>query len=74
MAHTICIFFSNLYAENIYGILFFCIKQDIIICRKELDKRFAVVQGKKITKKARIEATILNSLTPLSIKQRKDKK
>lgn len=54
--------------------MFFCIKQDIIICRKELDKRFAVVQGKKITKKARIEATILNSLTPLSIKQRKDKK
>ena len=29
-------------------------------------KRFAVVHGKKITKKARIEATILNSLTPLS--------
>ena len=32
----------------------------------ELAKRFAVVHGKKITKKARVEATILNSLTPLS--------
>ena len=35
-------------------------------CYKELDKRFAVVHGKKVTKKARIEATVLNSLTPLS--------
>jgi len=38
----------------------------LYMCYKELDKRFAVVNGKKITKKARIEATILNSLTPLS--------
>lgn len=30
------------------------------------DERIAVVHGKKITKKARIEATVLNSLTPLS--------
>ena len=29
-------------------------------------KRFAVVHGKRITKKARVEATVLNSLTPLS--------
>ena len=36
------------------------------MCYKELDKRFAVVHGKKATKKARIEATVLNSLTPLS--------
>ena len=36
------------------------------ICYKELDKRFAVVHGKKITKKARVEATVLNSLTPIS--------
>ncbi len=35
-------------------------------CYKELDKRFAVLHGKRITKKARVEATILNSLTPLS--------
>lgn len=38
----------------------------LYMCYKELDKRFAVVNGKKITKKARIEATVLNSLTPLS--------
>lgn len=39
---------------------------NLYMCYKELDKRFAVVHGKKITKKARIEATVLNSLTPLS--------
>ncbi len=38
----------------------------LYMCYKELDKRFAVVNGKRITKKARVEATILNSLTPLS--------
>lgn len=38
----------------------------LYMCYKELDKRFAVVHGKKITKKARIEATVLNSLKPLS--------
>lgn len=38
----------------------------LYMCYKELDKRFAVVQEKRITKKARVEATILNSLTPLS--------
>ncbi len=38
----------------------------LYMCYNELDKRFAVVHGKKITKKARVEATILNSLMPLS--------
>lgn len=38
----------------------------LYMCYKELDKRFAVVHGKKVTKKARIEATVLNSLTPIS--------
>ena len=38
----------------------------LYMCYKELDKRFAVVHGKKVTKKARIEATVLNSLTPVS--------
>ncbi len=38
----------------------------LYLCYKELDKRFAVVQGKKITKKARIEATVLGSLAPIS--------
>lgn len=36
------------------------------ICYKELDKRFAVINGKKISKTARIEATVLNSLIPIS--------
>ena len=36
------------------------------MCYKDLDKRFAVVHGKIITKKARVEATALNSLTPIS--------
>jgi len=38
----------------------------LYICYKELDKRFAVLNGKRITKKARIESTVLNSLVPLS--------
>lgn len=38
----------------------------LYLCYKELDKRFAVVNGKKITKKARVEATVLNSLTPMA--------
>ena len=38
----------------------------LYMCYKELDKRFAVVHGRKVTKKARIEATVLNSLTPVS--------
>lgn len=38
----------------------------LYMCYKELDKRFAVVNGKKITKKARIESTVLNSLVPIS--------
>lgn len=38
----------------------------LYMCFKELDKRFAVVHCQRVTKKARIEATVLNSLTPLS--------
>ena len=38
----------------------------LYMCYKELDERFAVVGSRRITKKARIEATVLNSLTPLS--------
>ncbi len=38
----------------------------LYMCYKELDKRFAVLNGRKLTKKARIEATVLNSLTPIS--------
>ena len=38
----------------------------LYICYKELDKRFAVIGSKRVTKQARIEATVLNSLTPIS--------
>ena len=35
-------------------------------CYIELDKRFAVVNSTKINKQARVEATVLNSLVPIS--------
>jgi Fic family protein len=38
----------------------------LLLCYKELDKRFAVVHSKRVTKRARIEATVLNSLLPIS--------
>jgi len=38
----------------------------LYMCYKELDKRFNVVNSGKITKKARIEATVLNSIIPIS--------
>ena len=38
----------------------------LMLCYKELDKRFAVVNSKKVTKRQRIEATVLNSLLPIS--------
>lgn len=38
----------------------------LYMCYKELDKRFAIVNGNKVSKTARIEATVLNSLTPIS--------
>lgn len=46
------------FIENFLSILY--------MCYKELDKRFAIVHGNKITKTARIEATVLNSLVPIS--------
>jgi len=38
----------------------------LLFCYKEIDKRFAVVHAKKINKRERIEATVLNSLLPIS--------
>lgn len=38
----------------------------LLYCYKELDKRFAVVNAKKVTKQQRIEATVLGSLLPIS--------
>lgn len=43
--------------------------QTLYMCYSELDKRFAVINSKKVTKKGRIEATVLNSLTPISKKE-----
>ena len=38
----------------------------LLYCYKEIDKRFAVVNAKKLNKRGRIEATVLNSLLPIS--------
>lgn len=38
----------------------------LYLCYQELDKRFAVIGDKKITKTNRVEATVLNSLIPIS--------
>ena len=38
----------------------------VYMCYKELDKRFAVIGSRKVTKQARVEAAVLNSLTPVS--------
>ena len=37
----------------------------LLICYKELDKRFSVINSKNVSKRERIEQTILNSLLPL---------
>jgi Fic family protein len=37
----------------------------LLICYKELDKRFAVINSKNVSKRERIEQTIFNSLLPL---------
>lgn len=38
----------------------------LLLCYKELDSRFALLNERKINKKQRIEATVLNSLLPIS--------
>jgi len=38
----------------------------LLYCYKELDKRFAVVNVKKVNKRERVEATVCNSLLPIS--------
>ena len=52
--------------ENTYVPFIQSFLSTLYMCYKELDKRFNVVNSKKITKKARIEATVLNSLTAIS--------
>jgi Fic family protein len=41
----------------------------LLVCYKELDKRFALINSKKTSKQERIEQTILNSLLPLGKKE-----
>lgn len=36
------------------------------MCYRELDKRFDIIHGRRVTKTARVEATVLGSLTPVS--------
>jgi Fic family protein len=43
--------------------------QTLLMCYKELDKRFEVVNEGKVNKKSRIKATVLNSLLPISKKE-----
>ena len=52
--------------RNDYGPFIMEFLITLYMCYKELDKRFAVVGSGKVTKHARIEATVLNSLTPVS--------
>lgn len=42
---------------------------NLSFCYQELDKRFLTVNSKKINKTSRIEATVLNSLVPISKKE-----
>lgn len=52
--------------RNDYSVFIMEFLTTVYMCYKELDKRFAVVGSRKVTKQARVEATILNSLTPVS--------
>ncbi len=52
--------------ENDYSAFLMEFLTTVYMCYKELDKRFAVVGSRKVTKQARVEATVLNSLTPVS--------
>ncbi len=52
---------TNSYNEFMYNFL-----SMLYLCYKELDKRFAVVNSKRITKKARVEATVLQAVLPIS--------
>lgn len=46
------------FIENFLSVLY--------LCYKELDKRFGITQGRKVSKTQRIEAAVLNSLLPVS--------
>ncbi len=52
--------------QNDYSAFIMEFLTTLYMCYKELDKRFAVLGNKKVTKQARVEATVMNSLTPIS--------
>jgi Fic family protein len=52
--------------QNDYSLFIMEFLTTLYMCYKELDKRFAVMGSRKVTKQARVEATVLNSLTPIS--------
>lgn len=52
--------------QNDYSAFIMEFLTTVYMCYKEPDKRFAVAGSRKVTKQARVEATILNSLTPVS--------
>jgi len=55
---------SNDYMPFIENFIF-----TLFLCYKELDKRFALVAEKRISKRERIEKTVLNSLLPMDKKE-----
>lgn len=52
--------------ENDYFVFVENFLSTLYLCYKELDKRFAIVRGKKVTKTERIEAYVLNAVAPVS--------
>jgi Fic family protein len=52
--------------ENSYFPFIESFAATLLMCYRELDKRFAVVNSGKVSKRGRIEATVLNSLLPIS--------
>ena len=52
--------------QNDYSAFIMEFLTTVYMCYKELDKRFAVIGSCKVTKQARVEATVLNSLTPIA--------
>ncbi len=52
--------------QNDYSAFIMEFLTTLYMCYKELDKRFAVIGSRKVTKQARVEATVLNALTPIS--------
>ncbi|MDR2538049.1 MAG: Fic family protein [Bifidobacteriaceae bacterium] len=54
--------------QNDYFPFMYNFLQTLVLCYKDLDQRFAHLQGERPSKKVRIEQTLMNSLTPMSKK------